>query len=69
MSNTHDRTTRGGSLRPSRPTDPARQRPDEDDRDATLDQTIEDTFPASDPPSSIPDPDTRPEPPDRDRRR
>ncbi len=27
------------------------------DRDETLDKTIEDSFPASDPPSSIPDPD------------
>ena len=29
----------------------------EEDEDATLDKTIADSFPASDPPSSIPDPD------------
>ena len=69
MEHTPDRSKRGGSLRPSRPNDPTSQTPDEDDRDSSLDQTIEDTFPASDPPSSIPDPDARPKPPDRNRRR
>jgi hypothetical protein len=38
--------------------DPRRRQPDEDyeDEEETLDQTIADSFPASDPPSSIPDP-------------
>jgi hypothetical protein len=35
---------------------PENRRPKEDD-DETLDKTIADSFPASDPPSSIPDPD------------
>ena len=52
--NTQQNSTRGGSLRPNRSERP--DRPDEDEREATLDQTIEDTFPASDPPTSIPDP-------------
>lgn len=37
-----------------RPTNPATQ---EEDEEESLDKTIEDSFPASDPPSSIPDPD------------
>ena len=37
--------------------------------DDWLDRALEATFPASDPPSSIPDPDARPKPPDRNRRR
>jgi len=38
--------------------DPRRRQPPEDIEDEeTLDQTIADSFPASDPPSSIPDPD------------
>ncbi len=39
--------------------DPRRRQPAEDieDEEETLDQTIADSFPASDPPSSIPDPD------------
>ncbi len=38
--------------------DPRRRQPAEDneDEEETLDQTIADSFPASDPPSSIPDP-------------
>lgn len=40
---------------------PGRRGPDKTDGspegDETLDKTIEDSFPASDPPSSIPDPD------------
>ena len=34
---------------------PENRRPEDDDE--TLDKTIADSFPASDPPSSIPDPD------------
>jgi hypothetical protein len=56
--NTKENSTRGGSLLPSHPVGSGRDHPDEDPREHTLDQTIEDTFPASDPPSSIPDPDT-----------
>ncbi len=39
--------------------DPKRRQPADDieDDEETLDQTIADSFPASDPPSSIPDPD------------
>jgi hypothetical protein len=62
---TPENSTRGGSLRPSRPADTSRGRTDEDAREATLDETIEDTFPASDPPSSIPDP-VKPPPKRRD---
>jgi hypothetical protein len=43
---------------PRRPSPkPERSDPDrEDRRDENLDRTLEETFPASDPPSSIPDP-------------
>ncbi len=36
---------------------PGDERPLDDTHDANLDRTIEDSFPASDPPSTIPDPD------------
>ncbi len=36
---------------------PTDERPLDDTHDANLDRTIEDSFPASDPPSTIPDPD------------
>lgn len=39
----------------------AQRRPSNPDREESLDRTIESTFPASDAPSSIPDPE--PEPP------
>jgi hypothetical protein len=35
--------------------EPIKRKP-QDEEDETLDKTIEDSFPASDPPSSIPDP-------------
>lgn len=47
-----------GSIRPSTPTSGAPGSPAElrRIREEHLDKTIEDTFPSSDPPSSIPDP-------------
>jgi len=45
--------------------------PDHDrtaERDENLDHTLEDSFPASDPPSSIPDPATGPTPGARERK-
>lgn len=46
------------SPRPSdaRPEQPKGSAPEDEVREEQLDRTIEDTFPASDPPSSIPDP-------------
>jgi len=43
----------------SQPKAPNHPRPADEEREDedTLDKTIEDSFPASDPPSSIPDPD------------
>lgn len=50
------RQPRQGGPRSSSPT-PDRSDPDEQEkRDENLDRTIEETFPASDPPSTIPDP-------------
>lgn len=37
--------------------DPHRRKPDADRNKDAYDKTVEDSFPASDPPSSIPDPD------------
>ena len=42
-------------IRPAQPDKPPAGQQDE--RDEALDKTIADSFPASDPPSSIPDPD------------
>jgi len=36
--------------------EPTPRKPEAAEEDETLDKTIEDSFPASDPPSSIPDP-------------
>ncbi len=41
---------------PKKPEDPKR-RPHDPAHEESLDHTIEESFPASDPPSSIPDPD------------
>jgi hypothetical protein len=37
--------------------DPRKRKPQDESEEDTYDKTIEDSFPASDPPSSIPDPD------------
>ena len=42
---------------PRKPEKAVPQQPEKDVNDETYDKTIEDSFPASDPPSSIPDPD------------
>jgi hypothetical protein len=42
--------------RPPKPEKKLPQQPENDVNDETYDKTIEDSFPASDPPSSIPDP-------------
>ena len=41
---------------PPKPEKKLPQQPENDVNDETYDKTIEDSFPASDPPSSIPDP-------------
>jgi hypothetical protein len=43
---------------PDKPGRNERTKPADDAKKTTLDETIESTFPASDPPSTIPDPDT-----------
>jgi hypothetical protein len=44
---------------PARTIDPKKRDSEEDINQETYDKTIEDSFPASDPPSSIPDPDDK----------
>ncbi|HEY7351433.1 MAG TPA: hypothetical protein VH596_01585 [Terriglobales bacterium] len=39
--------------------DKDRRQKSEEEKEESLDKTIEDSFPASDPPSSIPDPDEK----------
>jgi hypothetical protein len=46
---------------------PREPEPPRADEDSTLDETIESTFPASDPPSSIPDPGESDDPAEEDR--
>jgi hypothetical protein len=55
METAHTTPATRGKGQPS--SKPERSAPDrEDHREENLDHTLEDTFPASDPPSSIPDP-------------
>jgi hypothetical protein len=49
--------SRADELKP--PTKKRKARPGNPDREESLDRTIESTFPASDPPSSIPDPEPK----------
>jgi hypothetical protein len=51
----HESETKGSEQPKSKNRKPEQ---DEETREENLDKTIEDSFPASDPPSSIPDPET-----------